>query len=373
MNEPTIRLEVRPEVAAFVDQVRARLADLGDEEREELVGGLEGDIDELVSDGGSVAELGDPRAYADELRAAAGLERMRRVEPVVGHAPAVRAPFRTQLAALTERVLDGSRRVWDELVSVPGLRLLWEVAVALRPAWWLVRAWAAVQLLSLLTSTDGRIDVLPRVGPPGFALGVLLVAVVVSVQIGRGRLWPGTRLSSLFPRLLLLGLNVLAVFVLLVVVPLVPTQDRMSSTFEHGYSIGSGGDLRGSGLMYRGAPVENVFPYDTQGNPLTGVQLFDQDGRPLQLARHAHFRSDGAEDVWTVTYPWFNGGQALRNVVPLPGREQTTERVAPGAWTSANPPALPLPPLAVVPPATLPLPGSAETAATDDSENAEGR
>ena len=33
MNEPTIRLEVRPEVTAFVEKVRARLSDLTDEER----------------------------------------------------------------------------------------------------------------------------------------------------------------------------------------------------------------------------------------------------------------------------------------------------------------------------------------------------
>jgi len=70
MNDTT-RLEVRPEVADFLDKVRARLSDLTDEEREELLGGLEADLSELVSDGGSVAELGDPRAYADELRSAA--------------------------------------------------------------------------------------------------------------------------------------------------------------------------------------------------------------------------------------------------------------------------------------------------------------
>ena len=38
----------RPEISGFVDQVRARLADLTEEEREELVGGLEADLSALV-------------------------------------------------------------------------------------------------------------------------------------------------------------------------------------------------------------------------------------------------------------------------------------------------------------------------------------
>jgi hypothetical protein len=262
--------------------------------------------------------------------------------------------------------------------------------VTLRPAWWVLRAWAAVQLLSLATSTDGRVDLLPRVGPPPVALGLLLVAVVVNVQIGRRRLWPGSHLSSPFPRLLLVGLNAFAVFVLLVVVPLLPTQDKLTNTFEVGYSQGTGGDVSGAGLMYRGAHVENVFPYDAEGNPLNGVQLFDQDGRPLPLARYSPWRLRGLEEVWTVTYPWVNGSRPLRNVVPLPVRDQAVDRFAPGAWTSANPPAIPTTPLAVVPGATATLPsqdeapgdepaseGAAHDEATDgngrDSENAEAR
>jgi hypothetical protein len=50
------------------------------------VGGLEGALPELVTDGGSVVELGDPRVYADELRAAAGLERSLQ-QGVAGTAP----------------------------------------------------------------------------------------------------------------------------------------------------------------------------------------------------------------------------------------------------------------------------------------------
>ena len=30
-------------------------------------------------------------------------------------------------------------------------------------------------------------------------------------------------------------------------------------------------------------PVENIYAYDAQGNPLVGVQLVDQDGRRLSV------------------------------------------------------------------------------------------
>ena len=65
-------VQTSPAVAAFVAQVRARLGDLTEEEREELLGGLEADLAERLAEGET--ELGDPAAYAAELRAAAGLE-----------------------------------------------------------------------------------------------------------------------------------------------------------------------------------------------------------------------------------------------------------------------------------------------------------
>ena len=68
----TAPTDARGEVATFVAAVRARFADLGPEEREELLGGLEADLADLVVERGP-GVLGDPEAYAAELRAAAGL------------------------------------------------------------------------------------------------------------------------------------------------------------------------------------------------------------------------------------------------------------------------------------------------------------
>ncbi|CAN5620112.1 hypothetical protein BH10ACT10_BH10ACT10_28780 [soil metagenome] len=70
MNEDTVKLDAHPQVAAFVAAVRGRLADLTEEEREELIGGLEADLSERLSEG--EADLGDPAAYAAELRGGGG-------------------------------------------------------------------------------------------------------------------------------------------------------------------------------------------------------------------------------------------------------------------------------------------------------------
>jgi hypothetical protein len=349
MNEPTIRLETRPEVSTFVEKVRERLADLSDEEREELVGGLEADIHELVEDGGSVAELGDPRAYADELRGAAGIER-----PAAGGAAGLLRGRGARRAAgrRVEHLLDAARRRWSELTEVTALSAAWDLATTLRPVWWVLRAWVALQLFDIYTQGGDVATPLPTLGGPVVGSLVWLVAVVVSVQIGRNRIWPGSGPArTTLARLVLLGLNAFA----MLMTPAVLGQFPASGTWayaEPGHFDPEPG-LRSNSDTY----VENVFPYDAQGNPLTGVQLFDQDGRPLNVARFAG-DSYSAGDRLTVTYPWFNGEQRLYNVFPLPRREQSGmrwgARVDPGAWTSANPPFLPSAPLAVVPPATLP-------------------
>src|SRR5690606_11086939 len=39
----------------------------------------------------------------------------------------------------------------------------------------------------------------------------------------------------------------------------------------------------GSGFWVDGREVRNVFPYDSQGQPLSGVQLYDEDGQPIAV------------------------------------------------------------------------------------------
>ena len=121
----------------------------------------------------------------------------------------------------------------------------------------------------------------------------------------------------------------------------------------------------GPGLMNGRRYVHNVFAYDAQGNPITGVQLFDQKGRPLAVNEGVVARGH------TVTYPWLNGSTGLYSVFPLPTRQQRRYGPVDGAWESDNPPLLAQPPLAVVPPGSLPSQPEAEADA--EPETATGR
>ena len=349
-------LQSSPAVAAFVAKVRSRLADLTEEEREELVGGLEADLAERLADGES--ELGDPDAYAAELRSAAGLEArlprwsLRR-----------RTGQRRPLVDHVEELVDGLRDEWERWVAKdPRVAEGWTVAQALRPAWWVLRAWVAVQLLDMTVGPIEKPTLLPSLGSELLSVVLLLAAVTVSALLGLGRLGP--RVVARRPRaarLLLLGLNGLALVVLPVVVSSFP--DAWSShRLANGGYYADAHEFHGPGLMVGNHYVRNVFAYDAQGNPLTGVQLYDQKGRPLVVnpdPSHSTYRSAG---IRVLTYPWFNGDQKLFNVYPLPVRRQAGYQRAPEPWSSAQPPALPSAPLAVVPPVALPTPVEATTA-----------
>ena len=355
----TTRLEVRPEVADFLDKVRARLADLTAEERDELLGGLEADLMELVGDGGSLAELGDPRAYADELRSAAGLERRRGLTAGVRRP---RRPVRETVAGL----LDRSRTRWEELMaSRPAMASTWEVVQTLRPAWWVLRAWVAVEMLDLSTGPWEQATLVPRFGDDLSGLLLLVAAVIGSVLMGLRRTWPASASPrSVLARTTLFGLNTLAVLMLLVVVDAFPSSSYLNEN-AHPYASGIR-TTDGPGLRNDGKLVRNVFAYDAQGKPIQGVQLFDQNGKPLAVDPNGALRVR-YEGRLPWLYSWESNGRKVWNAYPLPVRFENHGwgRKA-NAWTSDTPPELPQPPLAVVPPVALPLP-----AATEDQPAAE--
>jgi hypothetical protein len=357
MNDTT-RLEVRPEVVDFLDRVRARLADLTDEEREELLGGLEADLSELVADGGSVAELGDPRAYADELRAAAGLE----ASAGGRRGPAgVRRPRRSSRERAVA-LLDGSRTRWDRWVAAGEARAqVWAVLVPLRPAWWVLRGWLAAQWIDMVTGPWEYLTLIPRFGDDVTGKLLLVGAVAGSVLMGLRRTWPASHSpASVLARVTLLGLNLFAVLALLVVSNEFPSS-RVAHDYAHPFAMGRfGPSAPTAGLVSDGKVVRNVFAYDAEGNPLEGVQLYDQAGDPLAIEPEIAYRMRYGGRLPTI-YPWRQGEEKAWNVYPLPvaydgGGWQRSDRV----WTRDEPPFLPQPPLVAVPPAVLPLPEPAE-------------
>jgi len=253
MNDLTVEhpSKLVDSVATYVREVRAQLADLSAEEIDDLTSGMEADLSELAAESGGdlIGRLGSPMRYAAELRAAAGLP-----DRVVG--PARR---RGVAEALPQA------RAWFTVLTEqrPWLAATAAFLVTLRPAWWLLRGYlAAWALWSFLGGMRG-------LRPHGAThLAMALVAIVVSVQIGRGwlRQWAGLR-----PLLVLA--NTVAVVVALVASTSGVTSGETSPDVAYASPI--------PGMVLDGAQVSNIYAYDSGGRRITGVRLYDQDGRPL--------------------------------------------------------------------------------------------
>ncbi len=345
-----------PDVKIFVAAVRERLTDLTAEEREELVGGLDADVSDLVAERG-VEALPDPGEYARELRTAAGFD------PEMGP---VRA--RRGAGAWVSTGLDAAHARWDALVAgLPGDP--WGLVQVLRPAWWILRAWVALQVFDLIWGNGSDslgLSAIPSLQGWGWAL--LAVVSLVSIQVGRGKMWPGRPRSGPVGRLLLLALNLAAVAWLPVTVDRVATPDSVVSvlagsedramTYQQGYDDASA-ELDRAGMYVDGHWVSNIYPYDAAGRPLVGVQLYDQTGQPVNVKPQTECVYDVGEqpvDQGRVYYPWTTAAGQVRNVFPVPSRVQgpDTPDPDPAAFAGANRPAVGQFPLARVPSAGLP-------------------
>lgn len=241
--------------AAFAGAVRAQLADLPAEERDDLVDGLEADLVERLADGG---ELGDPIAYAEELRLAAGL-------PPRGEATGAR-PRRT----LRERADAVEARLSDWAEATAARKGAWDFIRSLRPAWWVLRGLAVAFSVMFFTGFVVYLNGLPY--PRSMTVAVLLglVTTVLSVQWGRGK-WLPKRWMVWLRRV---G-DVIAVFALVFLLGSIANLGAASNDLA---SQPQGEPGLTSNAEQR---ISNIYAYDCSGKLLDGVRLFDQDGRPL--------------------------------------------------------------------------------------------
>jgi hypothetical protein len=180
---------VPPQVLQFVREVRAALDDLAPEEVDELTEGLAADLSEGVDESPS---LGDPAAYAAELRAAAGLPpREPRPDPSA----------LATVATLDRRALDAAGAWLARQGWWPPVR---DFLVDLRPAWWVARGWAFWELVRPVEVAMG--SVLPTTTA---SAAVLALFVVASAQFGRR-----TRDARGGRRVVVTAVNVVAVLCL---------------------------------------------------------------------------------------------------------------------------------------------------------------
>jgi len=301
------------EVAAYAAEVRAQFADLSEAEVAELLEDLEDHLSEVAAeDAGTLRErLGAPAEYARELRQAAGLP-----EPGEGSgsgAPGAGArPRRTLRSRVRQAMADAERRARGYRAG----REVLDFLPSLRPAWWVLRGWAAVRLLEVMTTPDDdwhHISIVPQVGDSTFiGLLALLIAIPASVYAARQTVPDGWRRRAMGA-----GEGILVLFTI-----------GMALT-----SIGNQGDdgARASGVSYvqqsqsglldNGKPVSNLYVYDQSGKQLGDVFVYDQDGQPVTTSTFGGPFVDSDE--------WLDGnGSAVLNLFPV--------QLLQSQWSDAN-------------------------------------
>ena len=258
----TTAQQTDPEVAAYARQVREALADVPPARVEELLEDLEEHLVEVASEtpGPLTDRLGPAAEYAAELRRAAGLPE--------GPAPET-------------AVLDGWR--WDlqryraRWVDHPAVVQAREFLPELRPAWWVVRGWAAVAAVGVVFLGAG-VSLLPTLGVGVLGWLITGAAVVLSVRQGLRDRVAARPLSH----------RAAAVNLVLAVCTLIALVGLVSRSAEAAYPEPASFDSGPTTLVHEdGTPITNIVPYGSDGEPLTGVLLYDQDGRPIEdLSTH---------------------------------------------------------------------------------------
>ncbi len=301
--------------AEYAAAVRRHLDHLSPEQREELTGGLEADLAEALgdrSDGTAPADLtavfGPPAAYAEELCRAAGLPVHAERSGPRSLGSVLLAPWTTLRSQAEEGVAELRKTSWG-----PGLE---EFVLTLRPVGWVVRGWAVIAALGVVLGLGGQGSYLPAVFPTnlGHAL-VMLAAVVVSIQWGRGRWLRGGTLGWLR-----------GVTTTLAVVAIVPILGVTASavTSQGGYRVDTEYIYTDpvAGVWVDGEQATNLFAYDADGVLVERFQLVDQEGRAVVLTEtdsDDEFMPVGSDEALHPVAALSQYGDVRRNVFPRIG------------------------------------------------------
>jgi hypothetical protein len=237
-------ITLSPTKAQYLEQVSAGLADLSEEERDEVIQDLSAHLAEL-SDDEVVPVLGSPSDFVAEFRASAGLDEPGPLSGFVTRARVRLEDWSTRLSRLTR---------WPRV----------------RPFWVWSRGWLVVSVVAAVQESVAFYSFpIPAIGGDT-ALGLTLVAATtaLSVWLERAPTHPLRDLGSVV-------FSALGIWALLAGIlggiALGRPAALVESEQEHWLFPITGRD---------GVSVENIFAYDLEGNPID-VVLFDQLGRPL--------------------------------------------------------------------------------------------
>jgi hypothetical protein len=245
-------------VDEYCAAVRAELADLPAAVRDDLLEDLPDHLAEVLADGeGTLRErLGEPAAYAAELRTAAGLD------PVTAESGGVHAG----LSHFTQRMAEAARRFDLRAGRLVGFGRLAELRRALRPGWWVLRGWIVTVFISGAGHHDYDRELFPQLNGSHLLGGVALIAIVgASVWLGQRSLT-----FSVWPRGLMVASSAAVAIWAVSALP--------GSFGGQSYAY-----VPASGPADGYPDVTDVYVYDQAGNPVNGARLFDQNGNPIQL------------------------------------------------------------------------------------------
>jgi hypothetical protein len=307
---------ISQDVSSFLADVRAELADLSPEERDDLMAEVEASVIESASDSPiPIAErLGQPAQFASELRAAAGLRA--RVGTVEAGPDAL-----DQLRDFVRRAAENRR--------VRAIRAAFAVVA---PVWWVARAYLVVAGFALISGANWSVQhsAVPSLGSGANGLAVLAAATVVSC-------WVGVRRSPhVAVRLAAAALSLFAVVAISPVVQHLRQPSRAQLLYQ---ALAASAQYRldtsatANGLAFNGVAVLNIYPYSRQGRLLHDVLLYDGAGRPLNLGANY---SDPNRRVLVS-----RSGGRIFNSFPIRYFEPGTTQIAhPNAGPTVRPPAI---------------------------------
>ncbi|HLU32669.1 MAG TPA: hypothetical protein VKZ74_01420 [Natronosporangium sp.] len=337
------------EIEEYVAQVREALADLPPAQRSEVLEDLPAHLAEVAAEDPAPLSqrLGPPAEYAAELRAA--------LHPSAGEG---RLSWRSRLRARGEQVAAQLRRLDVQAGPLIGYERLSDFLRLLRPAWWVLRGYLAAMLVVLLLNQQGSVGLLPRLG------GSTIAGLVILAGFVAGSIWlahRGDRLRRWQRRAVQITSAVLVLFGLAGLIGV----DENQRWGWPGAPIYVSEDPYGH--------VDDVFVVDGEGNLLTGVALFDQDGNPIDIGNTwcsdtAEYEQDGR---YVIRYPrcpdnlpwWLNpmfqreGETAVASPTPLPTPDAPASPVDP---TEPGGPADPSPTPAPTPEVSTPSPAPAD-------------
>jgi hypothetical protein len=301
--------EVLSDADQYLKDVAPHLDVLPDAERVELLDDLAQHLREIAAEPGPPLRerLGPPEAYAAELLASAGVATEARP----------RRGLRAQAVAFR-------RRLAGTAVGREAIRL----RPVLQPAWWVLRAYLAVALVTAFeqgTSYPGF--PLPRpFGSSIIGLLAIVAAIPLSVRLGQRR--PQARTG----RLLAVAANAALVVFALVLA------GRTGEPAVQYVPVGGPVGWQADGCLRTadGGRITNLYAYDAEGRLLDPVLLYDQNGQPVDDLCPQF--DDRGRPLSTEYRQDVNGAPVIN---AFPRRQTVLE--APGSTVPVRPPAVVVP------------------------------